>query len=108
VEPGEKFASYPSLRDHVVIVTGGASGIGESIVEAFAKQGAKVAFFDIQEDAAHKLLPKIKATDGTIPEFHRCDVTNTEALQACIEEILGAHGMIDILVNIAATGTKQS
>ena len=55
------FATYPSLRDRVVIVTGGASGIGEAIVEAFAKQNAQVAFLDIQDEAAEK-LDKILST----------------------------------------------
>ena len=46
------FASYPSLRNRVVLVSGGASGIGEKIVEAFAQQSARVAFLDIQDETA--------------------------------------------------------
>jgi len=49
------FASYPSLRDRVIIVTGGATGIGEALVEAFAMQNAHVAFLDVQDEAAEQL-----------------------------------------------------
>ena len=48
-------AIYPSLRDRVVFVTGGASGIGAAEVSAFARQGARVAFVDIADDAAAAL-----------------------------------------------------
>ena len=44
-----KFARYPSLEGRVVLITGGATGIGESMVTHFARQGARVAFFDIQD-----------------------------------------------------------
>ena len=50
-----EYASYPSLRGRVVLVTGGASGIGEKIVEQFARQGARVVFLDIQKDAGMQL-----------------------------------------------------
>jgi NAD(P)-dependent dehydrogenase (short-subunit alcohol dehydrogenase family) len=62
-------ASYPSLRDRVVVVTGGASGIGESIVEAFAMQHSRVAFLDIQDAAAHRLIQNIEAS-GFTPPFY--------------------------------------
>ena len=52
----KKMASYPSLRDRIVVVSGGASGIGEAIVEAFAMQNAQVAFLDIQDAAANLLV----------------------------------------------------
>ena len=53
-----QFGSYPSLHDRVVLVTGGATGIGEKMVEEFAKQGAKVAFLDIQNEAGTQLAKK--------------------------------------------------
>ena len=56
-----EYASYPSLRGRVVLVTGGASGIGERIVEQFAHQGARVVFLDIQKDAGMQLAKKISA-----------------------------------------------
>lgn len=53
-------AIYPSLKDRVVVVTGGASGIGEAIVEGFAGQGSQVAFLDLQDEAARKLIGRIE------------------------------------------------
>ena len=53
------FASYPSLRDRVIVVTGGATGIGEALVEAFAMQNAHVAFLDIQDEAAKQLTKRL-------------------------------------------------
>ncbi|HKB82678.1 MAG TPA: SDR family NAD(P)-dependent oxidoreductase, partial [Burkholderiales bacterium] len=47
----DRSAIYPSLKGKVVFITGGGSGIGASIVEGFARQGAKVGFVDIDEDA---------------------------------------------------------
>ena len=55
----EKLAIYPSLSEKTVLVTGGASGIGAEIVSAFAKQGAKVGFIDLNADASHKLAKKL-------------------------------------------------
>jgi hypothetical protein len=49
----QRFAVYPSLRDQLVLITGGATGIGASLVEHFALQGSQVAFLDID----HKSWP---------------------------------------------------
>lgn len=108
MDSGQRFASYPSLKDRVTIVTGGASGIGASIVEAFARQRATVAFLDIQKDAAEQLRRSIDAQGGAVPEFHPCDVTDTRALQRCIEKVLHTHGTVDVLVNNAGNDTRHS
>jgi D-xylose 1-dehydrogenase len=97
-------AIYPSLKDRAVFVSGGASGIGESIVRAFAAQGAKVGFVDIADDAAAKL----KAELGPSIHFEHCDITDIAALRRAIEAIRKALGPITVLVNNAAHDQRHS
>ena len=77
-----EYGSYPSLRGRVVVVTGGASGIGEKIVEQFAHQGARVAFLDIQHDAGMQLAKQVGAAGGVEPYFLQCDLHDIDALLA--------------------------
>lgn len=95
-------AVYPSLRDRVVFVTGGASGIGAAEVALFARQGARVAFVDIAEEAARSLIARIAETDAPPPLFLRCDITDVRALQSAIRQAAGQLGPITVLVNNAA------
>ena len=83
----EGFAVYPSLRDRVVLVTGGASGIGAEEVTQFARQGAKVAFFDISDEAASRLIETLRREDLTPPIYLPCDLRDIPALQAAIGEV---------------------
>ena len=55
-----QFARYPSLKDRVVLITGGATGIGESMVRHFAGQGSRVVFLDVQDSPAHDLAASIE------------------------------------------------
>jgi len=103
-----EYASYPSLRGRVVLVTGGASGIGEKIVEQFARQGAKVAFLDIQKDAGTQLAKKIEAAGYAEPFFLHCDLTDVEALQACMEKTIAKFKTVDVLVNNAANDARHA
>jgi NAD(P)-dependent dehydrogenase (short-subunit alcohol dehydrogenase family) len=93
-------AIYPTLRDRGVLISGGASGIGEAIVRAFVAQGAKVGFLDIADDAANKLTAEL-SPNGTV-HYERCDVTDMAALGRAIENVRGALGPITILINNAA------
>src|SRR6185295_16468260 len=95
-------ASYPSLRGRVVLVTGGASGIGEKIVEQFAHQSALVAFLDIQKDTGTQLAKKIEAAGDPEPFFLRCHLTDIEGMEACIKKTIAKFKMVDVLVNNAA------
>lgn len=94
-------ATYPSLKDRVVFVTGGASGIGESFVEQFAAQGATVAFVDLQDEAGQALANR---TGGW---FRRCDVTDPAALQAAIKAAAETLGPITVLINNVANDTRH-
>ncbi len=106
-EPPPAFASYPSLRDRAVVVTGGASGIGEHIVEHFARQSSRVAFLDLQDDAAASLIGRLPQA-GTPMIYQRCDVTDCVALAVAIDEIASRFGVIDVLVNNAGNDTRHS
>jgi NAD(P)-dependent dehydrogenase (short-subunit alcohol dehydrogenase family) len=103
-----EYGSYPSLRGRVVVVTGGASGIGERIVEQFAQQGAIVAFLDIQEESGSRLAAKIKAQGGTAPHFLPCDLTDICALQNCVQSVLAKFETVDVLVNNAGNDARHS
>src|SRR5438270_12797381 len=100
--------SYPSLRDRVVIVTGGASGIGEAIVEAFAMQDSRVAFLDVQDEVADRLVQKIKSAGFTPPVYFHCDLSDIRGIRASVEEIIHRFTVIDVLVNNAGNDSRHS
>jgi NAD(P)-dependent dehydrogenase (short-subunit alcohol dehydrogenase family) len=102
------FALYPSLEDRVVVVTGGASGIGAAIVDAFAVQGSQVAFLDVQDDAARGLIAALKAKGTKTPIYSKCDLTDIEALKRTMEEIGAQFPGIDVLVNNAGNDTRHT
>lgn len=101
-----EFATYPSLRDRAVIVTGGATGIGEAIVEAFAFQEARVCFLDVQDDAAAQLAARLHACRSA-PVYRHCDLTEIAALQSAISDTAGEFGTVDVLVNNAGNDMRH-
>ncbi len=101
------FATYPSLKGMPVVVSGGASGIGEGIVRAFAAQGSKVGFVDIAEEAGNKLAAELAAAGAKV-KFIRCDITDVVAYQAAIHEFSFSHGPALALVNNAANDTRHA
>jgi D-xylose 1-dehydrogenase len=95
-------ASYPSLRDRVVFVTGGASGIGAAHVAHFAAQGARLAFVDIQDAPAAALVEQVAAAAHARPRFIHADLRDIAALQAAIATVGRELGPVTVLVNNAA------
>jgi NAD(P)-dependent dehydrogenase (short-subunit alcohol dehydrogenase family) len=95
-------AIYPSLRDKAVLITGGASGIGASLVEHFARQGARVAFLDLAQDAGAALAEHLAIEGLPQPYFRMCDLRDIAALRRAIEASHAALGDFAVLVNNAA------
>ncbi len=93
---------YPSLKGRVVFITGGASGIGSSIVQHFCAQGSRVAFVDIKEGEGKELAAYIADKGHAKPEFSPCDLKDIPALQKVIREFGARAGNITALVNNAA------
>jgi NAD(P)-dependent dehydrogenase (short-subunit alcohol dehydrogenase family) len=100
-------ATYPSLASRVVFVTGGGSGIGASIVEAFARQKSKVAFVDVDEQASALVQSALSRVDAEF-YFERCDVRDTAALRRAIANARDALGPITVLVNNAARDDRHA
>jgi NAD(P)-dependent dehydrogenase (short-subunit alcohol dehydrogenase family) len=100
-------ASYPSLKGRPVLITGGASGIGESIVEHFAAQGSRVTFLDIQREAGEQLAERIAAAGMDRPLFLPCDLTDINALQAAIANSAAQNGPPLALVNNAGNDDRH-
>ena len=100
------FATYPSLVDRAVLISGGATGIGAAFVTHFAQQGARVAFLDIDENGAAALRAALPETRHA-PMFLRCDVTDVEALRTSIAEASSHIGKISVLVNNAANDRRH-
>lgn len=104
----DAFAVYPSLRDRVVLVTGGASGIGAEHVAQFARQGAKVAFLDIADAAANRLIETLRGEGLSPPLYLSCDLKDITALQAAIAEVGQRLGPVTVLVNNAANDQRHN
>lgn len=95
-------AVYPSLKDKRIVVTGGASGIGAAIVEAFAGQGAEVLFLDILENEGRALAAELKSA-ARAPAFHKVDLRDLSAVESFFAKI----GAIDVLVNNAGNDDRH-
>jgi NAD(P)-dependent dehydrogenase (short-subunit alcohol dehydrogenase family) len=100
-------AIYPSLRDKHVLISGGGSGIGEAMVEAFAAQGARVAFLDILDRASHALIDRVSNGARHVPRFVECDLRDIAALNAAVAAIEADDGGIDVLINNAANDDRH-
>ena len=101
-----ELATYPSLADRVVFVTGGGSGIGAAMVAAFARNDARVAFVDIDGSASETLVGTLAEVRHT-PLFIACDLTDIAALRAAITQVHMQLGPVAVLVNNAANDERH-
>jgi NAD(P)-dependent dehydrogenase (short-subunit alcohol dehydrogenase family) len=101
------FARYPSLADRVVLVTGGGTGIGAAIVEAFAENDARVTFVDIQDEPSQALVERLAGAKHR-PHFLHCDVTDIAALRAAIATVRSEIGPVGVLINNAANDDRHA
>ena len=99
--------SYAGLNDRVVLITGGASGIGAAFVRAFATQGARVAFLDIDASAGEALVRDVATSSGSAPLFVPCDLLDIDALRGAMAQVRGSLGDAAVLVNNAANDQRQ-
>ncbi len=100
------FATYPSLKDVVVFITGGASGIGADMVKAFTAQGSRVGFVDIDRDRGGALADELKGGGATV-HFEPCDLKNIAALKTSFAALKAAVGPAGVLVNNAARDDRH-
>lgn len=105
--PGNSSARYPSLADAAVLITGGATGIGAAMVEQFSFQGSRVAFLDIADNSAEKLIDAVGPRVAHRPRFLHCDLTDVAALRMAIEQIEAQFGPMRVLVNNAANDDRH-
>lgn len=96
------FAIYPSLKDKTVLVSGGAQGIGAEIVEAFAAQGARVGFLDLDETASEAI-----AASKENVTYEICDLRDIGAMQSALTKLTDRLGPAHVLVNNAARDDRH-
>lgn len=97
-----QWAIYPSLKGRVVLITGGASGIGATHVEQFCAQGAKVGFIDYNAELSKALVGRITQAGHAPPYFLHVDLRDIASLESAIASFVNHAGAVDVLLNNAA------
>jgi D-xylose 1-dehydrogenase len=108
MSPAGPFATYPSLRGQVVLISGGATGLGAEFVAQFAAQGSQVTFVDIQDDAGHALVDAVGTSGCPRPLYMHADVRDTAAYQEAIAEMARELGPVGVLINNAANDARHT
>ncbi len=102
------YANYPSLRDRLVFVSGGSSGIGAELVRAFSAQGARVAFCGTKPDGGAALIDQVASAGHPPPWYGACDVRDAAGYQALLRRVIDAMGPIRVLVNNAGRDDRHA
>jgi len=107
--PPANYASYPSLVDRTVFITGGADGIGAAMVEQFVRQGSRVGFADINAAKGSEVVARCaEMTPRHEPMFYEVDLVDVAALQEAVAQAQADLGDITVLVNNAANDDRHS
>ena len=101
------YTRYASLKDRVVFISGGSSGIGAELVRAFAEQGAKVAFCGTKADGGKALVDELVAAGHAAPWYGACDVRDVAAYQALLARVAAELGSVRVLVNNAGRDDRH-
>lgn len=101
-------AQYPSLKNRLVFISGGSSGIGAELVRAFARQGAQVAFCGLRADGGEPLVEEVAAAGHTRPLFVPCDVRDVVAYQSVLADVMRRLGPVRVLVNNAGRDDRHA
>jgi D-xylose 1-dehydrogenase len=107
MNPPTTFATYPSLADKVVLITGGGQGIGAAVVEHFALQGSRVVFLDVAHDPSTTLVKSLTPHCPHAPLYRHCDLTDIPTLQSTIADIAATLGPTNVLINNAASDDRH-
>ncbi|GGX91689.1 SDR family oxidoreductase [Massilia dura] len=102
-----EYATYPDLKNKRVVVTGGGTGIGAGIVDAYVRQGSQVVFLDIDDEPSQRLAAGYPGAAHQ-PRFIHCDMTDVEALKKTFADIERDIGGVDILINNAANDHRHA
>ncbi len=100
-------AIYPDLRNRSVLISGGGTGIGAALTEAFVRQEAKVAFIDIAEKESHALVARLERDAAHVPLFFAADLTDLAGMRKAVAAAEDAHGPVTVLVNNAARDDRH-
>jgi D-xylose 1-dehydrogenase len=99
---------YPSLRDRVVFISGGSSGIGAELVRAFAVQGSRVAFCGTRPEGGRALIEEAKIAGHAEPWYAACDVRDVAAYQALLASVRNELGPVRVLINNAGRDDRHT
>lgn len=100
-------ARYPSLAGRSVLITGGGSGIGASLVEHFVAQGCKVGFIELNAELAKSCADAVENATGTRPDFEAADLRDIAGMQAAISRLADRNGPFSVLVNNAGNDDRK-
>jgi D-xylose 1-dehydrogenase len=101
------YTLYPSLRDRVVFISGGSSGIGAELVRAFAAQGSKVGFCGTKPEGGNALIDEVVAAGHAAPWYGACDVRDVATYQALLARVAADLGPIRVLINNAGRDDRH-